>query len=231
VLYERLARRPSSRPLARATPDAAPGDRAVREKPVRNVIFDFGGVLVRWTPEEVIRSFYAEEPLRSRVREAVFQHADWIEMDRGALSDADAVRRFAARMGRPAGEMRSLLQYVKDSLTPMADSFAIVADLARRGIPVYGLSNMSASTFAHLKERYDVWSQFRGIVISGEVNLVKPDARIFELICRRYGLVPAQSIFIDDHPPNVEAARRHGFAAIQFSDARQCLDELEDYLA
>jgi putative hydrolase of the HAD superfamily len=197
------------------------------QTPLHNVIFDFGGVLVRWKPEEIIQGFYPQEPLRSLLREGVFQHPDWIEMDRGTLSDAAAVERFAARLDRPAEEMRALLQQVKDSLTPMAESFSIVRDLGQRGIPLYGLSNMSTSTFAHLRERHPGWDHFRGIVISAEIKLVKPDPRIFEYISRSYGLAPSETVFIDDHLPNIEAARAQGFGAIQFVDARQCRDEIE----
>src|ERR1700679_2776389 len=116
--------------------------------PTQSVIFDFGGVLVRWQPQEIIDHFYEDEDLRGRLRDEVFQHPDWLEMDRGTLEDADAVHRFAARMKRPAAEMRELLQRVKDSLVPMRASLHLVEGLAGRGIPVYGLSNMSASTFA-----------------------------------------------------------------------------------
>ena len=73
------------------------------------MIFDFGGVLVRWKPQEIIDHFYQDADLRARLREEVFQHPDWLEMDRGALDDAQAVRRFATRMGRPEAEMLELL--------------------------------------------------------------------------------------------------------------------------
>jgi FMN phosphatase YigB (HAD superfamily) len=60
---------------------------AVHPKPLRNVIFDFGGVLIRWRPQEIIESFYSDEALRSQVREFVFEHPDWLEMDRGTLEE------------------------------------------------------------------------------------------------------------------------------------------------
>ena len=199
--------------------------------PTQNVIFDFGGVLVRWKPQEIIDNFYEHEDLRTRLREEVFQHTDWLEMDRGTLEEADAVERFAVRMKRPAAEMRELLQRVKDSLVPMEASLAIVNDLVQRGIPVYGLSNMSSSTFAHLEDRHAIWDVFRGIVISGHIKLVKPDPRIFEHISQTYGLVPEETAFIDDLKPNVEAASRCGFRGIQFESAAQCRGELGAWLA
>ena len=195
------------------------------------MIFDFGGVLVRWKPQDIIDSFYQDADLRVRLREKVFQHPDWLEMDRGALDDAQAVRRFATRMGRPEAEMLELLERVKESLVPMEESLELVNGLVERGIPVYGLSNMSTSTFRHLEDRHAIWDVFRGIVISGHIKLVKPDPRIFEHISKTYGLVPERTAFVDDLEPNVEAASRHGFRGIRFESAAQCRAELDAWLA
>lgn len=198
--------------------------------PVRNVVFDFGGVLVRWQPEAIIASFYADEPLRALMRDEIIRHPDWIDLDRGTLSESAAIERFAARMDRPLAEMRALMQHVKDSLTPLADSIALLDELAQRGVPLYGLSNMSAPVFAVLKSRHAHWDRFRGIVVSGEVGMVKPDPEIFHHLARRYDLIPAETVFIDDHLPNIESARRLGFRTIHFVDAGQCRRELDGHL-
>jgi HAD superfamily hydrolase (TIGR01549 family) len=202
----------------------------VYASPVRNVVFDFGGVLVRWQPEAVIASFYADEPSRALVRDAVIRHPDWIDLDRGSLSESAAIERFAARMNRPADEMRALMQHIKDSLTPMPDSIALLDELAQRGVPLYGLSNMSAPMFALLKSRHAHWDRFRGIVVSGEIGLVKPDPEIFHHLAQRYDLIPAETVFIDDHLPNIESARRLGFRTIHFANAEQCRRELDTHL-
>ena len=196
----------------------------------RNVIFDFGGVLLRWQPEEIINTFYTDEDLRASLSRNVFRHPDWIEMDRGSLPEDAAVHRFAARMNRPLHEMQTLLQLVKESLTPLPESIELVHRLAGRGVPLYGLSNMPGSTFSYLRERYDHWNLFRGIVISGEIKLVKPDPAIFEYICRRHQLEPSGTLFIDDHPPNIEAAGKLGFRTILFRDAQGCARDLQTFL-
>jgi putative hydrolase of the HAD superfamily len=198
--------------------------------PARNVVFDFGGVLVRWQPEAIIAGLYADEPSRAQVREAVFRHPDWIDIDRGTLSENTAIERFATRMGRPVAEMRALMQHMKDSLTPLPGSIALLEELARRGVPLYGLSNMSAPIFALLKSRHEHWDRFRGIVVSGEIGLVKPDPEIFHHLAKRYDLIPAETVFIDDHLPNIESARRLGFRTIHFADPQQCRSELDRHL-
>jgi FMN phosphatase YigB (HAD superfamily) len=209
-------------------PNGLPADRS---RPVKNVIFDFGGVLVDWQPQRIVERFYAEATLRERAREAVFQHPDWIEMDRGTLDESDAAVRFADRMGRPVSEMIALLQHVKESLLPIADTIAILRGLERRGIPLYGLSNMASTTFAYLRERHDHWALFKGIVISAEIKMIKPEARIFEHICGTYELDPRETVFIDDSLPNIETAKRLGFSTILFSSPGQCAAELEGRLA
>jgi HAD superfamily hydrolase (TIGR01509 family) len=198
--------------------------------PVRNVVFDFGGVLVRWQPEAVVAGFYADEPSRALALEAVIRHTDWIDLDRGTLTESAAIERFAVRMARPVAEIRALMQHIADSLTPLPDSIALLDELAQRGVPLYGLSNMSAPIFALLKSRHEHWDRFRGIVVSGEVGLVKPDPEIFHHLVERYELVPAETVFIDDHLPNIESARRLGFRTIHFADAEQCRRELATHL-
>ena len=126
--------------------------------------------------------------------------------------------------------MHALMQYVKDSLTPLPDSIALLDELAERGVPLYGLSNMSAPMFALLKSRHRHWDRFRGIVVSGEIGMVKPDPEIFHHLAQRYDLIPAETVFIDDHLPNIESARRLGFRTIHFADADQCRVELETHL-
>jgi putative hydrolase of the HAD superfamily len=196
----------------------------------RNVIFDFGGVLLRWQPQEIINSFYSEEELRGSLSQYVFRHPDWIEMDRGSLAEDAAVQRFAARLNRPVQEMQALLQLVKESLVPVPETVELVRELAGRDVPLYGLSNMPASTFSYLRGRYDHWKLFRGIVISGEVKLIKPDSAIFEFICCQHRLDPSETILVDDHAPNIEAAEKLGFHTILFRDAERCAQELNTFL-
>jgi len=147
---------------------------------VRNVVFDFGGVLVSWRPQEIIDSFYAEPHLREALRTHAFQHDDWLDMDRGTLDEASVVRRSAARMARPETELEALFDHLRAALTPIEPTVALLRELRQRnGLKLYGLSNMSEAIFAHLDERHDFFKLFDGIVVSGEEGVIKPDPRIF----------------------------------------------------
>jgi 2-haloacid dehalogenase len=107
------------------------------------------------------------------------------------------------------------------------EAVQVLADVHAAGVPVYALSNWSAETFPLTHDRFPFLDWFDGVVISGELGVVKPDPRIFQHLIDRFGLVPRQSVFIDDQPANVEAAARLGFTAIQFVNAAQLRRELE----
>ena len=200
-------------------------------RPVRNVIFDFGGVLVNWQPEAIIAGFYAEQALRDALRTHAFQHGDWLELDRGTLDEATLVRRFAARMRRPDAEMAALFDHVRESLTPIEPTVELLGELKERGFGLYGLSNMSEPIFAHLKSLHGFFAHFDGIVVSAAVKSVKPEPGIYEHLRERFALDFAESVFIDDLPRNVESARRLGLPAIRFESTAQVRRELEPLLA
>jgi putative hydrolase of the HAD superfamily len=198
--------------------------------PVRNVIFDFGGVLVSWRPQEIIDAFYADPALRDALRTHVFQHDDWLEMDRGTVDESTVIDRFAARMGRPRSEMAALFDHVRAALTPIEPTVMLLNELRDRGYTLFGLSNMSEPVFAHLQSSYEFFGLFDGIVVSARVKLAKPEPAIYEHLRDRFAIDFAESVFIDDLPRNVEAARQLGLAAIQFETTAQVRRELEALL-
>jgi putative hydrolase of the HAD superfamily len=198
---------------------------------VRNVVFDFGGVLVSWRPQEIIDSFYAEQHLRDALRTHAFQHDDWLDMDRGTLDEASVVRRSAARMARPERELEALFAHLRAALTPIEPTVALLRELReRRGLKLYGLSNMSEAIFAYLDERHDFFKLFDGIVVSAAVKLLKPEPAIYEHLRDRFALDFAETVFIDDMERNVESARRAGLPSIQFVSTDQVRRELEPLL-
>jgi putative hydrolase of the HAD superfamily len=151
-------------------------------------------------------------------------------MDRGALTEAEAIAGINSRINRPKAELTGLFEAVRNSLRPKADTVDLLERLASRGVPLYCLSNMPASTFSHLRERYAFWSAFRGIVISGEIKMMKPEREIFDYLLRQYELAPGDTVFVDDHQPNIAAAQALGLHTVLFSDAQQCEQDLDRIL-
>ena len=217
---------------ARPSPAGRDSRESIENRPrVRNVIFDFGGVLVSWRPQQIIESFYEEPELRDALREHAFQHDDWLDMDRGTLDEASVVRRCAARMARPESELERLFDHVRAALTPIEATVALLRELrGRPGLKLYGLSNMSEAIFAYLHGRHEFFELFDGIVVSAAVKLLKPEPAIYEHLRDRFDLDFAESVFIDDLERNVDSARRLGLPAIRFETTEQVRRELEPLL-
>jgi HAD superfamily hydrolase (TIGR01509 family) len=198
--------------------------------PIKNVVFDVGQVLLEWNPAAVIAKLHPDPAAQAVIRQQMFEHADWHEFDRGGLSYDAAIEHFARTTGRSTEETRALIDATRESLAPIPGTIRLVEDLARAGVHLYLLSNMPASTFDYLVQRHTFFAHFKYLVISGQILLIKPDPAIFEHLVAKTGIVPAESVFIDDMPKNVGAARACGFAAIQFRDPESCRRELRAYL-
>jgi putative hydrolase of the HAD superfamily len=197
---------------------------------VKNVIFDLGGVVIDWNPDRVLERYYADPESRAFMKMAMFLHPDWLHMDRGTLSETDLLLRLGERTGRPAAELDGLFNAVRESLHAKPDTVALLERLHGRNVPLYCLSNISSGIFRHLRERHSFWGVFRGIVISGDIRMLKPEPEIFEFLLQRHGLNAAESVFIDDSAPNIESARALGLSTVWFKSARQCERELEHLL-
>lgn len=111
---------------------------------------------------------------------------------------------------------------------PIGGTVKILAELRDRGTPLYALSNWSSETFPTARRRFDFLQWFRGILLSGEVRLIKPDPRIFRLFCETFSIDPSQAVYIDDLRPNVEAAQAAGMRSILFENPAQLRKRLAE---
>ena len=85
-------------------------------------------------------------------------------------------------------------------------------------MPLFGLTNFSAETYPPTFERFEFLRWFDGILVSGDVGLIKPDPRIFALLIERFAIDPHRAVYIDDVAANVAAAHPFGIHAIHFTD-------------
>jgi HAD superfamily hydrolase (TIGR01509 family) len=198
---------------------------------VKNVIFDLGGVVIEWNSDRILEAYYADPDVRAVMKQQMFQHPDWLELDRGTMHESELLARLGVRTGRPAAELNGLFDAVRESLHAKPDTVALLEKLYARGVPLYCLSNISSDIFKYLRERHSFWGVFRGIVISGDLKMIKPEPEIFHFLLQRYGLAAAETVFVDDNAPNIEAARALGIQTVWFKNARQCEREIEELFA
>jgi putative hydrolase of the HAD superfamily len=191
-----------------------------------NLVFDLGGVVVRWDPEAIIAGVFSDPSVRSKVKAGVFAHADWLELDRGTLAREDAIRRAARRTGIDESEITRLLHQVPPSLVVFPETVELLYRLKRKGYPLYCLSNMHFASIEYLERMHTFWDVFEGIVISCRLRLCKPEPGIYEHLLRAHGLRAGETLFIDDVQKNLDGAAQFGIRTLRFENAAQCEREL-----
>jgi putative hydrolase of the HAD superfamily len=187
-----------------------------------NVVFDLGGVVVRWQPDELIAAVFDDPDLRLRVRREIINHADWLALDRGVLSKSEAVVRAAQRTGLDEAVVEDFLDRVPSALTPVADTVALMRRVRAHGHRLYCLSNMQHASIVYLQSAHDYWDVFEGAVISSRIKLIKPEPAIYAHLLETYKLRADETVFIDDTAVNLPPAQALGIRTIRFEDPVQC---------
>ncbi|UZG45073.1 HAD family hydrolase [Caldimonas thermodepolymerans] len=197
---------------------------------IRRVIFDLGGVVLRWRPAVLLAQQlprHTATPQALAQLQAGFFGPDWWDFDRGTVSTVDLADRLVRRLALGVPEVLSVIEAGPEELQPVEATLALMRRLREAGCRLYYLSNMPLPYAEHLERRHDFFRWFEDGVFSSRVQCIKPEPRIFELALERFGCAPQEAVFLDDHPLNVEAARALGLHAVQFRDAAQAEAELQ----
>ena len=192
-----------------------------------NVVFDLGGVIFTWQPDQIIESVFEDRETQEKVRSEIFAHPDWVELDKGILDRGEAIERGAMRTELSRSEISELMRQIPRSLIPIMDTVRLIHFVKRSGNKVFVLSNMHLASIEYIEQEYSFWDIFDGIVISCRVHMVKPEAEIYEYLLNKYGLIVNETIFIDDADINLDAASRFGIKPIKFEDPYQCECEMK----
>jgi 2-haloacid dehalogenase len=196
--------------------------------PRQAIVFDFGGVLLDWDPRYLYRKLFNGNPAAMEQFLTDVDFMAWnLEQDKGR-SFADGVADLSAQFPHYADLIAAYDQRWAESIGgPIQPTVEILRSLKAAGYPLYGLSNWSAETFNRFRHQHEFFNWFDAIVVSGEVCLVKPDPRIYELFLAKIDRAAEACVFIDDSAANIAQADRVGMTAIQFQSPHQLKAELQ----
>jgi HAD superfamily hydrolase (TIGR01509 family) len=183
---------------------------------IRAIVFDIGNVLIRWdaalaflpdlgsraaAEAFLARTGFAARNLRGDAGENFTDMA--LEID----DPADRAL-FAAYVGRYAATIPETIE----------GTWALIDRLRSRGLQIHAITNWSAETWPiGVATHPRLGTAFGVTVVSGREGVLKPDPRIFALLCDRAGLAPANCLFIDDSAKNIDGARAFGMQAEHFT--------------
>jgi 2-haloacid dehalogenase/putative hydrolase of the HAD superfamily len=194
---------------------------------IRGVVFDFGNVIVRWDPRTLYAKIFPDPAERDWFLANVCT-LEWHTLHDAGVTFAENRARLIARFPEHAEAIRAWeLRWLEMFSGAIAETEAAIEALAARGVPLFGLSNISVEMEACVTAMSPAFAQLQDSVISGREGVVKPDPRIFEILCQRTGMAPGELFFIDDSARNIDAARAFGLDALLFDDPAALWPALE----
>ena len=196
---------------------------------IDHIVFDIGKVLIQYDPHLGLKEAIPDPHRRDWFFSNVCTH-DWnIEQDRGR-SWADAEALLIEKFPDEAANIRAFRKNWRKMVhAPIDGTVAIMRALISADRDVTMLTNFASDTFIEAQELFPFLNEPRGVTVSGDVGLIKPDIAIYEMHHGAFGLNPSRTIFIDDVPANVDAARKAGWHAVRFIDAEILRSDLEGF--
>lgn len=181
---------------------------------IKNIIFDLGNVLVKYSPENFLNKYVKKENQESFIVN-IFKSKDWLELDRGTLSYEDAIEIFTKRVPEEKESIEKLFrENISSCISPIEENVEIMRKLKKNGYNVYILSNFHQPAFEYIRENWDFIKEFNGDVVSCYYHYIKPEREIYETILKKYNLTPHETIFIDDVKTNIKGAKELGIKGI-----------------
>lgn len=196
---------------------------------IQTVVFDVGNVLYRWDRRLPFVAHFADPALLDYFLDTVIA-LEWHAQHDAGRPAAEMVAERSALFPEFASLIADWFVRFNESIPgPVPGSLELAERLLKGGIPLHGITNFGADTWAGFRPTAPIFDKFRDIVVSGDEKLAKPDPAIYALAERRFGFAPQAMLFIDDSLPNVEAARARGWNAHLFVDALGLEAELREY--
>ncbi|MCQ2068564.1 MAG: HAD family phosphatase [Bacteroidaceae bacterium] len=191
---------------------------------IKNIIFDYGNVLVDWNPAYLFLPVFGGDEEKCRFFTENVCNREWFtRIDQGESMDV-----CVAELQKAYPEYADVIALFRDRWFDMCSGdipgmLEIIQDLKNQGMGVYGLTNWPAETFAEARRRFKTLASIDNYVVSSAVRLAKPQPEIFRLLLSKYNLKPEECVFIDDRVDNVNAAKALGITGIVYPGSADAL--------
>lgn len=193
---------------------------------IDTVVFDLGGVLIDWNPRHLYRKLMQNEQEMEHFLATVCT-GEWNAQQDAGRPFAEGVAILSAQWPEHSALIEAFhTRWIEMIAGPIDKTVDILRTLRNQETPIYALTNWSNETFPLVRPQFEFLNWFLGIVVSGEEKLIKPDPTFYQVMLDRYNLNAENLVFIDDSPPNIEAATGMGIKALHFTSPEKLKSEL-----
>jgi 2-haloacid dehalogenase len=192
---------------------------------IKNIIFDFGGVLIDWNP----RYFYKD--VFNDTKEMEYFLSDvwgpqWNMKHDAGLSFSEITHELKELHPEYENEIEMYQHNWEVMIRGEIPENTKLLNPLKSKYRLFGLTNWSVEAFPIVYHKYEFFKVFEGIVVSGEEKVVKPGKEIYQLLLNRYDLLENESLFIDDSLKNIETAKELGFSTIHINGIQSLKEQL-----
>ncbi len=195
---------------------------------IDTVVFDIGNVLTDFAWNGFLKAKGYDDDMIKRIARATVESDDWVEYDKGNLTNDEIVERFVENDPEIGDDLKNAFQNIDGIILKREKTIPWIRALKAAGYKVLYLSNFSKQALEGCPDAMAFLEETDGGILSYRDHVVKPDPAIYHLLEERYDLTPAKTVFIDDTPVNIEAARNLGWKGIIYKDYKQTVEELSE---
>lgn len=195
---------------------------------IDTVVFDIGNVLTDFAWNGFLKAKGYDDEMIKRIARATVESDDWVEYDKGNLTNDEIVERFVENDPEIGDDLKNAFQNIDGIILKREKTIPWIRALKAAGYKVLYLSNFSKQALEGCPDAMAFLEETDGGILSYRDHVVKPDPAIYHLLEERYDLTPAKTVFIDDTPVNIEAARNLGWKGIIYKDYKQTVEELSE---
>ncbi|MBQ6588133.1 MAG: HAD-IA family hydrolase [Butyrivibrio sp.] len=194
---------------------------------IDTVVFDIGNVLTDFAWAEFLQNKGYDETMIKRIAKATVESDDWVEYDKGNLTNDEIVERFVENDPEIGDQLKDAFINIDGIILKREKTIPWIKALKAAGYKVLYLSNFSKQALEGCPEAMAFLDETDGGILSYRDHVVKPYPEIYHLLEERYNLTPEKTVFIDDTAVNIEAAINLGWKGIIYKDYEQTAKELK----
>lgn len=193
---------------------------------IDTVVFDIGNVLTDFAWDKFLVFKGYDDKMVERIAKATVYSDDWVEYDKGNLTNEEIIARFVENDPEIRSEIEDSFKNIDGIILKREKTIPWIRALKAAGYKVLYLSNFSKQALEGCPDAMAFLDETDGGILSYREHVVKPDPAIYNLLVSRYNLTPSKTVFIDDTPVNIKAAQNLGWKGIIYRDYNQVVDEL-----
>jgi 2-haloacid dehalogenase len=192
---------------------------------IKNIVFDFGGVLIDWNPRYFYKNVFRDNSEMEFFLKEIC-NSQWNMKTDAGLSFSEATKELQNQYPKYRSEIELYHMNWEKMISGEIIENTGLLEILKAKYRLFGLTNWSAEAFPVAFEKYSFFKHFEGIVVSGQVRMVKPNKDIYELLLTRYGLKAEESLFIDDNAANIQTAKELSFLTIHVNGNQLVREQL-----